>query len=557
MSPQTLGYLQNLTGDQALSAGTEAAITGIYSTVVVPEGRRLRITVTGNLYTSSADDVVDIRIKQDGIQIGLTEICRLTGAGAQAYIATVIISPTAGAHTYTATAQRVSGTGTVNHRANTSAMSYILVEDITGSTLPYQPASVPVGVLAQAVRTADFAATGATSVGTAISVPDYLLNVAVPAGRLLRINLSCFFYSSVAADRVVALIYQDGVLIKEVLDPDLEINLGDTKLASVLVSPSAGSHTYEVKIYRQAGSGTPQLGARATNPSHFWIEDVTPTPAPSSGAPGSTLGYTENKSLTQAVTTTADLTGLTATVTVPDGRRLRISAHVYAQQSGGNQRSQLAIQEGGTQLQAGYLNHSEAAINESIEASVIVTPSAGVHTYKLTGNADAGTSTFGGSATNPAYILVEDITGSVWPEGSEITAGMVASEAWNVFSPVVTQGVVVAHTVSRATYIKIGRTVHASVELSITGAGTAGSNIVVSLPVPAASSGAIVGSGIVYDSSTTTVYAGIANTIDSTTLSLWPASADGTTSFLGNRQFSAGLASGDLVRYGITYEAAA
>jgi hypothetical protein len=109
-------------------------------------------------------------------------------------------------------------------------------------------------------------------------------------------------------------------------------------------------------------------------------------------------------------TSPTDITGLLVSVTVPAGRRIRISAQTFFQ-AGAATYINTQIQEGATTLQQSQLPIDPAggAINSSLPSSVVLIPSAGTHTYKLQGNCGTGTVTFLASATFPAYIMVEDI----------------------------------------------------------------------------------------------------------------------------------------------------
>ncbi len=133
----------------------------------------------------------------------------------------------------------------------------------------------------------------------------------------------------------------------------------------------------------------------------------------------------------------------------------------------------------------------------------------------------------------------------------------VDTDAWQSYVPTVTQGVGVANTVNYARYFKNGRLCAFNIDLAVTGTGTAASNVIVSLPLTAASANLIVGSGIIYDASAAIVYAGVAHLNAVTTFGLWSASTDGSPSqFLGLRVFTAALASGDAIRVGGVFETA-
>jgi hypothetical protein len=115
-------------------------------------------------------------------------------------------------------------------------------------------------------------------------------------------------------------------------------------------------------------------------------------------------------------TSETDLTGLTVTVTVEAGRRIKITGQARlrngeASPNGGI----LYIDEGGTNLNFATctLNSTSASgVSASPIAMAILEPSAGSHTYKLQASFVAGSSNLMDvGATQPAFILVEDIGG--------------------------------------------------------------------------------------------------------------------------------------------------
>lgn len=161
--------------------------------------------------------------------------------------------------------------------------------------------------------------------------------------------------------------------------------------------------------------------------------DIYPPSQPS----GMTLAYAEVTANQTGITTEVDLTGLTVTVTVPAGRRIKITTSIYINRTVADGVSVLRIKEGGTQLhQADYFVRN-AAEAQTVERSVVITPSAGTHTYKLTLALGTGTGSTGlvAAATFPAYILVEDVTGTIYPAGTLVTSGLIASEPWTLYIP--------------------------------------------------------------------------------------------------------------------------
>jgi hypothetical protein len=112
-----------------------------------------------------------------------------------------------------------------------------------------------------------------------------------------------------------------------------------------------------------------------------------------------------------------DLTSLTVTVTTPASRRIKISSGGLLTYSDGTTGHVVDVFKDGVATNRVFASPRTATAGDPIWMSGygIDTPSAGAHTYKLVaGRAfGAGTLTVTGSATAPAFILVEDIGSSL------------------------------------------------------------------------------------------------------------------------------------------------
>lgn len=126
---------------------------------------------------------------------------------------------------------------------------------------------------------------------------------------------------------------------------------------------------------------------------------------------------------------------------------------------------------------------------------------------------------------------------------------------WTGYSPTITQGGSVTRTVTSARYVQVGKLVIAAFNLSVTGTGTAANNMTISLPVTARDGGGgfKYGCGAVFDSSTSTSYAGLWTIISTTSTAFvgdWSgANAWGLTPNLA-------IANGDGIQGILLYEAA-
>lgn len=113
------------------SAGTETSLTGLSSTLTYVANRRVKVRlVLLNLQGTVSGDILLIKIKEGSTQLSLTTVTVPATNGYVPITAEVVLSPAAGAHTYTATIQRYSGTGGWSTGAGAGQAAYLLVEDL-------------------------------------------------------------------------------------------------------------------------------------------------------------------------------------------------------------------------------------------------------------------------------------------------------------------------------------------------------------------------------------------------------------------------------------------
>lgn len=138
---------------------------------------------------------------------------------------------------------------------------------------------------------------------------------------------------------------------------------------------------------------------------------ISPSAAQVNGWAQGTLGYAQVTASQGSITTEVDLTGLTVTVTLVAGRRIRLTGLVRAQSTVADDVFRLSIKEGSTLIQALDRIMRPANTDVTVDGSVVINPSAGSHTYKLTGQRIVGTGTQQVSAATGfiAFILCEDI----------------------------------------------------------------------------------------------------------------------------------------------------
>lgn len=141
-----------------------------------------------------------------------------------------------------------------------------------------------------------------------------------------------------------------------------------------------------------------------------------------------------------------------------------------------------------------------------------------------------------------------------WDLVHNLTLSTEISFGWSTYTPTLIQSGAVAKTVSYASYTRIGaRTILASFELAVTGAGTSGQPIYVGLPVDCIAGTTAVGSAVIFDASGSTHYEGM--------LQVAPAASSaglittGYGTFAGQSPAFA-LASGDNVRGTLMFQSA-
>jgi hypothetical protein len=102
------------------------------------------------------------------------------------------------------------------------------------------------------------------------------LTVAVTVGttRRLRITGSVGFTSTVGD--VATVVIKEGATQLNVGQVQVQSAASLTVTASVVLTPTSGSHTYKLAARRETGSGNVQMNANATNPAFILVEDIGP-----------------------------------------------------------------------------------------------------------------------------------------------------------------------------------------------------------------------------------------------------------------------------------------
>jgi hypothetical protein len=507
VSAQTplLAYSQVTTNQAGIT--TEVDVTGLSVTITIPAGRRIKITGSILLNSTVANDTGRMDIKEGSTTLQMGQ-ATLTGVTLPIN-REVVITPSAGTHTYKITAQRSSGTGSLTVSGDPTFPDFISVEDITGSQLPVLPQSVPVGQLGYAQVTASQG-----SITTQTDLIGLSVNVVVPSGRILKISAQTLMNSTVADDVLGVEIMEGATRLAALRDNPSVANQNIEVSGSAIVSPSAGAHTYKLQALRFAGTGTVTMVAAADAPAYILVEDITPTPAIASGAPSSTLGYGQISSGPTISTTVTDLPGATTTVTVASGRRLKITGRMaIGAPSVANNEIVLWLYEDGVAKQIDVKRIINVNDSMSFHVEWESTPSAGSHTYKLAAQVTTGAGNFvvSTSSDRTGFIIVEDITGVSLPYGSYPNGSVpllaVAPDAWTSYTPSLTASTpptLGAGNIVNGKYMKIGRLVTgwASIKFGTSGVAGGSGSYRITLPVPAANFTGpqqTCGSGYIFD----------------------------------------------------------
>ena len=118
-----IGHRRTIADQGSITA--EVDLTGLSVPVIVPTGRKIKISAQGNFVDVSADDYVVLRIKESTTILQASSNVSRSSTNQLTDFPTVVITPSAGLHTYKLTA--LSGSASTLKAASTSP-AFILVE---------------------------------------------------------------------------------------------------------------------------------------------------------------------------------------------------------------------------------------------------------------------------------------------------------------------------------------------------------------------------------------------------------------------------------------------
>lgn len=131
LPPSAMLGLNNLTSDFAVVGAGPVTVTDMTVTITVPAGRQIKISAKSQLKSTATSswlaDVFD-----NGSNVGRAFVGDFTGTGRIMMDGQVVLSPTAGSHTYDIRFTRFSGTGDLTVEG-TGGGRYLEVEDVTGT----------------------------------------------------------------------------------------------------------------------------------------------------------------------------------------------------------------------------------------------------------------------------------------------------------------------------------------------------------------------------------------------------------------------------------------
>ncbi len=121
------------------------------------------------------------------------------------------------------------------------------------------------------------------------------------------------------------------------------------------------------------------------------------------------LGYKQIVANQGSVTSVTDVTGLAIPFIAPTGRKIKVTSYAQIGNATGSQTNFNQITEGATELQAGDVVNIATGTGNPVTLTLerILTPSAGLHTYKLRAANAGGTTTVVATSTAPTFIKVE------------------------------------------------------------------------------------------------------------------------------------------------------
>jgi hypothetical protein len=131
-----MGYAERTTATTINAGASDVDVPSLSITFTAEAGRTYKVTLNGYLIGSVANDRAAMSIKEGSttLQSMSNFLLAASGSAYQQLLEAIIVSPSAGAHTYKVAIRRSSGSGNVNMYSDSQTKAFLLVEDIGPST---------------------------------------------------------------------------------------------------------------------------------------------------------------------------------------------------------------------------------------------------------------------------------------------------------------------------------------------------------------------------------------------------------------------------------------
>jgi hypothetical protein len=96
------------------------------------------------------------------------------------------------------------------------------------------------------------------------------------ANRQYKLGFHIYTNTTASSATTNVMIYEGTTLLQQSTQTAGTATIGCFSQGFVLLQPSAGSHTYKLRLQLQAGTGTCSAEGGSTYPAWFWAEDIGP-----------------------------------------------------------------------------------------------------------------------------------------------------------------------------------------------------------------------------------------------------------------------------------------
>ncbi len=145
---------------------------------------------------------------------------------------------------------------------------------------------------------------------------------------------------------------------------------------------------------------------------NYYSKSLSPIGFPANSNTFSPIGvnYAQVTVNQGGITTVTDLTGLSITCNIPSGKRIKITGYVCITANSNMSSAWLTIREGTNQYASAVVSLPYTSVAPTCIVQCVISPTPGVHTYKLClqlGAVGTGTISIDAGPTYPSYIIAE------------------------------------------------------------------------------------------------------------------------------------------------------